>query len=151
VAAHHRADRGQIRGAARRGGDDGRDLAEVVGAKEAGGDDRERGGVDVAGVGEGVDRAARDEEGLARPDVMRRALDGERDGSLAAVDRLLVSIVAMGDREARARGTANSWIATAPSLSPGSIRGRIAIPPTRISSWVLVLMVSSKARGGKVP
>jgi hypothetical protein len=75
VAAHDCCDRCEVGRAAGRGVEDGRDLAEVVGAEDPGGDDRERLRVDVLGVVEVVDGAAGDPERLAAADVGRRALD----------------------------------------------------------------------------
>ena len=75
MTPHHRCDRREIRRAADRGVEDGRDLAEVVGAEDARCDDRERLRVDVVGVVEVVDGAARDAERLTRTDVDRNALD----------------------------------------------------------------------------
>jgi hypothetical protein len=75
VAAHDLAERGEVRWAAGRGVEDRSDLAEEVGAEDAGGDDCERPGIALAGVVEVVDGAAGDEERLARADLGRRALD----------------------------------------------------------------------------
>jgi hypothetical protein len=75
VAAHDLADRCEIGRAAGCGLEDGRDLAEEVGAEDTGGDDRERLGVDIAGVVEVVDGAAGDKKRFARADVGRCALD----------------------------------------------------------------------------
>jgi hypothetical protein len=47
VATHHSCHCREIRRTSGRGVEDGRDFAEVVGAEDAGGDDRERLGVDV--------------------------------------------------------------------------------------------------------
>ena len=102
VPAHDRAEGGEIGRAAGCGVEDGRDLAEVVGTEDAGSDDRERFGVDVAGVVEPVDRATGDAEHLARADLDRRALDRPGQHSLEAVDRLLVAVVAVGGRDPRA-------------------------------------------------
>ena len=62
MSAHDLAQRGEIRWAAGCGVEDGRDLAEVVGAEDSWGDDRERIRVDVAGVVELVEGAAGDAE-----------------------------------------------------------------------------------------
>ena len=71
MSAHDLAQRGEIRRAAGRGVEDGRDLAEVVGAEDAGCHDRERLRVDVVGVVEVVDGAAGDAERLAGANVGR--------------------------------------------------------------------------------
>ena len=111
MAPHHVADRDEIGGAAAGGVDDCRRFAEVVGAEEARGDDRERGGGDIAGVGEGVDRAAGDEEGRARPDVVRRALDvsggyGYKRGPLERAYRDARAAIGMGP----SNNIAREWI-----------------------------------------
>src|SRR5881392_3534591 len=86
VPAHDLAQRGEIRRAARRGIEDGRDLAEEVGAEDARGDDCERLGIDLAPVVEVVDGAAGDKERLAGSEVGRRALDRPGQYSLEPVD-----------------------------------------------------------------
>jgi hypothetical protein len=65
VAAHHRRDRREIGGAAGCGVEDGRELAEVLGAEDARGDHRKRSRVHVLRVVEVVNCAAGDEDGLA--------------------------------------------------------------------------------------
>ncbi len=75
VAAHHCCDRREVGRTVGWGVKDRGDLAEVVGAEDARGDDRERLGIDVVGVVEVVDRAAVDAERLTRADVDRHALD----------------------------------------------------------------------------
>jgi len=52
VAAHHGCDGGQVGRAAGGRGENRRDVAEVVGAEDAGRDDRQGLGIEVAGVGE---------------------------------------------------------------------------------------------------
>jgi hypothetical protein len=104
VATHHRCDRREVGWAAGRGVEDGRDLAEVVGAEDAGGDDRERLRVDVVGVVEVMGGAAGDAERLAGGNVGRNALDRPGQDALEAVDRLLVAVVAVWGRDLRARG-----------------------------------------------
>ena len=69
MAAHYRCDRCEVGRAYCCGVEDGGDLAEVVGTEDAGGDNRERLGVDVVGVVELVDGAAGDAERLAGGDV----------------------------------------------------------------------------------
>jgi hypothetical protein len=104
VATHHRCDRREVGWAAGCGVEDGRDLAEVVGAEDAGGDDRERLRVDVVGVVEVMGGAAGDAERLAGGNVGRNALDRPGQDALEAVDRLLVAVVAVWGRDLRARG-----------------------------------------------
>ena len=94
-SAANRAGRG-------RGIEDGRDLAEVVGAEDARGDDRECLGVDVVRVVELVDGATGDAERLAGADVDRHALDRPGQHSLEPVDRLLVAVVAVRGCDLRA-------------------------------------------------
>jgi hypothetical protein len=104
VAAHHGPDRREVGRPAGRGVEDGSDLAEVLGAEDAGGDHRERPGVDVAGVVELVDGAAEDADRFARADVGRRALDRPRQDALEPVDGLLVAVVAVCGRDLRTGG-----------------------------------------------
>ena len=91
-------------GAAGRGVDDRGEVAEVVGAEDAWSDDRERRGVDIVRVVEVVDGAARDAEHLAGADVDRHTADRPGQDSLQSVDRLLVTVVAVGDGDLRAGG-----------------------------------------------
>jgi hypothetical protein len=97
VAAHDFADRDGVGWGARRGRlEDGGDLAEVVGAEEAGGDDGKRfcrGGVEVF---EAVDDSARDEDGVAGPALPCLAVDGVGEDALEAVGGLFVGVVAVG-------------------------------------------------------
>jgi hypothetical protein len=72
VATHHCCDRREVGRPADGRVEDGRYLAEEVGAEKAGGDDRERRRADVAAVVEVVDDAPRDAERLAGADVCRR-------------------------------------------------------------------------------
>ena len=58
MATHHRCDRCEVWRPAPSRVEDGRDLAEEVGAENAGGDDRERLCVDGMGVVEVMDGAA---------------------------------------------------------------------------------------------
>jgi hypothetical protein len=135
VAPHDLAQRGEVRWAAGRGVEDRSDLAEEVGAEDAGGDDRERPGVALAGVVEVVDGAAGDEERLARADLGRRALDRPGEDALEPVDRLPVAATFAP------AGTSNSKIATDPADCSPSTRKRIVISPTLISSRVLVVIL----------
>jgi hypothetical protein len=57
VAEHHGCDRCEVRRSTGRGAEDGRDLPEVFGAEDAGGDDRERPGIGRAEVVEPVNGA----------------------------------------------------------------------------------------------
>jgi hypothetical protein len=50
MTEHHGSDRREVGRPPAAGVEDRRDLAEVVGAEDAGGDDRERLGVDLAGL-----------------------------------------------------------------------------------------------------
>ena len=100
MAAHHRCDRSEVGRAADRGVDDGRHLAEVLGAEEARSDDRERRRVDVPSVVERVDDVAGDKESLAGPDLGRRAVDRPGQDALEPVDRLLVAVVAVAGGDA---------------------------------------------------
>ena len=99
MSAHDLAQRGEIGRAAGCGVEDGRHLAEVVRAEDAGGDDRECLRVDIAGVVELVDGATGNAERLARADVDRRALDRPGQDALESVDRLLVAVVAVSGRD----------------------------------------------------
>jgi len=97
VAAHDFADGCGVGWGAGRGGlEDGGDLAEEVGAEEAGGDDGEglcRGGVEVF---EAVDDSARDEDGMAGAALHCLAVDGVGEDSFEAVAGLFVGVVAVG-------------------------------------------------------
>jgi hypothetical protein len=97
VATHDFADSSGVGwGAGRCGLEDGGDLAEVVGAEEAGGDNGEgfcRGGVEVF---EAVDGSARDEDGVARAAFHCFAVDGIGEDALEAVGGLFVGVVAVG-------------------------------------------------------
>src|SRR6478736_9386677 len=104
MAEHHGSDRREVGRPTGRGVEDGRSVAEVAGAEDAGGDDRERPGVVLAEVVEPVHRAARDAERLARGDVDRRALDRPGQDASEPVDRLLVAVVAVCGRHLRADG-----------------------------------------------
>jgi hypothetical protein len=75
VSAHDLTQRGEVGRAAGRSVEDGRDLAEVVGAEDAGRDDCQRLGVEIAGVVEVMDGAAGDVERLAGADIGRRIFD----------------------------------------------------------------------------
>ena len=118
--------------------EDGRDLAEEVGAEDAGGDDCERPGVDLGPVGKVVDGTARDTERLAGVDVDRRPFDGPGEDSLQPVDRLLVVVMAVRGCDSGARRNVDSKTDTDPADSSPSTRKRIASSPTLISSRVLV-------------
>jgi hypothetical protein len=84
--------------------EDRRDLAEEVRAEDPWRDDPKTSGVDLARVLEVVDGAARDEEHLAGTNVRRGAFDRPRHGTLEAVSRLVVAVVAVRDRHPRAGG-----------------------------------------------
>ena len=68
MAAHHARDRRDVGWAVGCAFDESCEFAEVIGAEDAGGDDRERPRVDVVRVVEVVDSAARDTESLAGAD-----------------------------------------------------------------------------------
>src|SRR5215218_1967904 len=102
VAPHHRCDRGEVGWASGRSVEDGRDLAEVVGAEDSGCHDRQRLRVDIARVVELVDGAAWNEKRLSGPDVDRRAFDRPGQHSLEPVDRLLVAVVTVPGCDFRA-------------------------------------------------
>src|SRR3954454_4736635 len=104
VAAHYGRECREVGRAGDRGVEDGCDFAEEVGAKDAGGDDRQRSGVDVAGVVEVVGGATRDDEYLAGADVDWRALECPGHDALKPVDRLLVAVVAVRGCDLRADG-----------------------------------------------
>jgi len=97
VVAHDFADGGGVGWGAGRGGlEDGGDLAEEVGAEEAGGDDGEgfcRGGVEVF---EAVDDSARDQDGVAGAAFRCLAVDGVGEDAFEAVAGLFVGVVAVG-------------------------------------------------------
>ena len=99
MAAHHCSDRSRVGRAAGGGIEDRGDLAEVVGAEDAGGDDRQRLRAELADVGELVDCPAGDAEHLAGADLVRVALDRPDERALEAVDRLLVAVVAVRRRD----------------------------------------------------
>ena len=105
VATHDFADGGGVGWSAGRGGlEDGGDLAEEVGAEEAGGDDGEgfcRGGVEVF---EAVDDPARDEDGVAGAAFHCLAVDGVGEDALEAVAGLIVGVVAVGDGDSGSGG-----------------------------------------------
>jgi len=115
---------------------------EVVGAEDAGGDDRERPCIDPATVVEAVDDAARDAEHLARADVDRRALERPGQYAVESVARLLVAVVAVCGCDLRAGGDVE-LAATDPADCSPSSRKRIAMSPTLISLCVLAAMVSA--------
>src|SRR5439155_2310457 len=73
VAPHHRCDRGEVGWASGRGVEDGRNLAEVVGAEDAGCHDRQRLRIDIARVVELVDGATWNEKRLSGSDIDRRS------------------------------------------------------------------------------
>ncbi len=97
VSAHDLTQRGEVGRAAGRSVEDGRDLAEVVGTEDAGRDDCQRLGVEIAGVVEVMDGAAGDVERLAGSDIGRRIF------ALQPVDRLVVAVVAVPCGDLRAR------------------------------------------------
>jgi hypothetical protein len=96
VAAHHFADGGGVRWSAGRSGlEHSGDLAKVVRAEQAGGDNGEgfcRGGVEVF---EAVDGSARDEDEVAGAALHCLAVDGEGQDALQAVGGLFVGVMAM--------------------------------------------------------
>ena len=57
------------------------------------------GRVDVSVVVEAVNSAAADADGLAGPDIGGCAVDRPGEDAVQAVDRLLVAVVAVGDRQ----------------------------------------------------
>jgi hypothetical protein len=150
VAAHDLAQRGEVRWATGRGVEDRSDLAEEVGAEDAGGDDRERPGVALAGVVEVVDGAAGDEERLARADLGRGALDRPGEDALESVDRLPVAVVAMCGRDLRAGGNVELEDRDRTADCSPSTRKRIVTSPTLISSRVLVVILLLLSLAGKV-
>src|SRR6266516_6498671 len=95
VAPHHRCDRGEVGWASGRGVEDGRNLAEVVGAEDSGCHDRQRLRLDIARVVELVDGATWNEKRLSGSDIDRRPFDRPGQHSLEPVDRLLVAVVAV--------------------------------------------------------
>ncbi len=76
VAPHHRCDRGEVGWASGRGVEDGRNLAEVVGAEDSGCHDRQRLRIDIARVVELVDGATHrlTPRGIAAVGVIREAV-----------------------------------------------------------------------------
>ena len=98
VAAHHCSDGFEVGRPSGGGIEHCTDLTEVIGAEHARRDDRERDGVDVAGVVEAVDGAARDADGLAGADVDRSTFDRPGQDALEPVDRLLVAVVTVWSR-----------------------------------------------------
>src|SRR6266516_1412379 len=95
VAPHHPCDRGEVGRTSGRSVEDGRNLAEVVGAEVAGCRHRQRLRIDIARVVEPVDGATWNEKRLSGPDIDRRPLDRPGQHSLEPVDRLLVAVVAV--------------------------------------------------------
>jgi len=99
VAAHDFADGGPIGwSAGRRRLEDTGDLAEVIRAKQAGSDDRERSRRSGVEVFEAVDDSARDEDGVAGAALHRLAIDGISQDALETVGSLIVGIMAVGRR-----------------------------------------------------
>src|SRR4249919_1440683 len=102
VATHHCCDRCDVGRPAPGSVEDSCNLAEEVRAENAGGNDRQRLGVHIAGVVEVVDSAAWDQKRLAGANLGRRSLDRPGQHPVEAVDRLLVAFVAVRDRHPRA-------------------------------------------------
>src|SRR6266571_2413654 len=69
VAPHHRCNRGEVGWASGRSVEDGRNLAEVVGAEDSGCHDRQRLRIDIARVVELVDGATWTETRLSGSDI----------------------------------------------------------------------------------
>ena len=83
MAPHHCSDRHEIRRAARRGLDDRRHLAEVVGAEDAGADDRQHLRIDVALVLGELERLGYVERRPDRDDMRSKRIALTRRGSSA--------------------------------------------------------------------
>ena len=81
-------------------------------------------------VVEAVDDAARDAEHLARADVGLFSVDRPGQHALKPVDRLLITVVAVRDRQSGRLGRVNSKTATEPPSHFPSSRNRIASPPS---------------------
>src|SRR5439155_6656120 len=75
--------------------EDGGNLSEVVGPENAGSDDAQRLGVNVAVVVEMVNRSTPDAQRLARRHVDRRPVDRPGGDAFEAVDRLFEAVVAV--------------------------------------------------------
>src|SRR5215203_695738 len=98
VASHHFADRcGVWRAAGCRLEDVGH-IAEVVGAEDAGGDDREHLRVGLMIVVEAVDHPARDAQHIARADVDPLSVERPAQHAFEPVDRLLITVMAVRAR-----------------------------------------------------
>src|SRR5215212_6553713 len=98
VASHHFGERYGVRRTASCGLDDGGHLAEVLRTEDAGADDREHLRVNAMIVVEAVDDSATDEEHLARADLGLCSVERPAQHALKPVDRLLVSVMAVGGR-----------------------------------------------------
>jgi hypothetical protein len=139
---------GQVGRAVGCGVEDRGDLAEVLGAEDAGGDDRERLRIDITAVVEVVDGAAWDAERLARANIGRCAFDRPVEDAREPVDSLFVPVVAVRGRDAGSGWNAKT--ATDPADYSPSIRNRIANSPTVISFCVLAVILDSSPLSGKV-
>src|SRR5262249_165409 len=150
VPPHDLGDRSEVGRSSGRGLQDLPHLAEVAGAEDAGREDRQHRGVDVAGVLEMVDDATWDAEGLARADVPHVALHRPpappplQEGPPPPPETASSSPSGLcGAGPFAPGGTSNSKIAPAPAESSPSTRKRTATSPTLISSRVLVAIVRS--------
>jgi hypothetical protein len=98
VASHHFGERYGVRRTASCGLDDGGHLAEVLGAEDAGADDREHRRVDLMiVVVKAVDDSPRDAQHLSRADLGLFFTDRLGQHALKSVNRLLVSVVTVRD------------------------------------------------------
>ena len=104
VAAHHPGDCGDVGRAAGSRIDESRQLPEIIGAQHAWGDHRQHRGFGAARVVEPVNGAAWNGQHLTGSDAVHPPLDRPGQHAPEPVDRLLVSVVAVGNGHAGVGG-----------------------------------------------